>query len=75
MRPYIRIAVGYYQEQTQKRGVDNTLATILWNIAHELTHYFQWINNLELTPMGEERQATNHANRILDEYAETRDHP
>ena len=73
--PYIRIAAGYYQEQAEKRGIDNALASILWNIAHELSHYFQWLNNLELTPMGEERQATNYANRILDEYAETRDHP
>lgn len=73
--PYIRIAAGDYQKQAQKHGVDNALAGILLTIAHELSHYFQWINNLELTPIGEERQATNCANRILDEYAETRNHP
>lgn len=73
--PYIRIATGYYEKQVEKLGVDNALASILWNISHELSHYFQWLNNMELTPVGEERQATNYANRVIDKYAETRDHP
>ena len=42
---------------------------------HELTHYFQWINALELTPIGMERQATKYARYVLDDYAETREHP
>jgi len=58
-----------------QRGRDNALASILMSIAHELTHYFQWINNLPLTLMGEERQATIYARYIIDEYAETRGHP
>ena len=29
----------------------------------------------KLTPIGQERQATNYARYILDEYAETREHP
>ncbi len=73
--PYIRIATGDYQELVKKHGKDNALARILFTIAHELAHYFQWLNDLKLTPKGEERQATNYANRIIDEYAETRDHP
>lgn len=51
------------------------LAATLSTIAHELTHYFQWINSLQLTPIGEERQAARYAGYILDEYAETREHP
>lgn len=38
-------------------------------------YFFQWINALKLTPIGQERQATNYARYILDEYAETREHP
>lgn len=75
IEPYIKIATGDYIELVQKYGVDNALAKILWSIAHELTHYFQWLNDLDLTFIGEERQATNYANIILAEYAQTREHP
>ena len=56
-------------------GKDNALASILLSLAHELTHYYQWINNIQLTPTGRERQATKYANYIIDEYASTREHP
>lgn len=73
--PYIRIATGDYEELKAKSGKDNALATILASIAHELTHYHQWINHISLTPIGAERQATRYAQFILDEYAQTREHP
>lgn len=75
VEPYIRIAVGDYDDLCRKWGRDNALAATLSTIAHELTHYFQWINSLQLTPIGEERQAARYAGYILDEYAETREHP
>ena len=73
--PYIRIAVGDYLEIADIRGKDNALASILGTIAHELTHYFQWLNDMTFTAIGEERQATNYSRKILSDYAETRDHP
>lgn len=73
--PYAKIAVGDYHKILKKRGKDNALAFILNTIAHELTHYFQWINDIELTEIGIERQATMYAGYIIDEYAETREHP
>lgn len=73
--PYIRIATGDYHELLVELGKDDALAAILWGVFHELTHYFQWLNDLDLTYIGEERQATNYANNILGMYAETRDHP
>ena len=73
--PYIRIATGDYCELRGARGADNALASIISTVAHELSHYFQWLNGLELTPLGEERQACNYASAILDEYSETREHP
>ncbi len=74
--PYIRIAVGDYYELIDKWGdKDSVLAAYLKCIAHELTHYFQWINDIKLTEIGKERQAAINAKYILEEYAETRDHP
>ena len=73
--PYICIATGDYLELVKKHGKDNALAKIIWSIAHELTHYFQWLNDLNLTLIGEERQATNYASNILYDYSQTRDHP
>lgn len=69
--PYIRIAVGDYRELCEDWGEIEALFAVLRDIAHELTHYFQWINRLELTAVGEERQATNYSRRIVnDEYQE-----
>lgn len=68
--PYIRVAAGDYSDLCERWGKDDALAAILLTIAHELTHYFQWINNLQLTSIGMERQATKYAKFILDEYRE-----
>ena len=73
--PYIRIATGDYEELKSDLGNDNALASILLSLAHELTHYYQWINNIQLTSIGRERQATRYARYIMDEYALTREHP
>lgn len=73
--PYIRIATGDYIDLVRTNGRDNALASILFSISHELSHYFQWINNLPLTPLGRERQASRYAVFIVDEYSTTCDHP
>ena len=75
VEPYIRVAAGDYLDLCDKWGKDSALTAILLTIGHELTHYFQWINALELTPIGMERQATKYARYVLDDYAETREHP
>lgn len=75
MQPHVRVATGDYLELKNSIGRDDALASILMTLAHELTHYFQWINNLDLTPLGRERQATRYSHFILDEYAETCEHP
>ncbi|MCL1806600.1 MAG: hypothetical protein FWG31_02740 [Oscillospiraceae bacterium] len=73
--PYIRVAVGDYMELLGMWGKDNALGAILCSIAHELTHYYQWVNNIQLTDIGKERQAKRYAIFIIDEYKDTRDHP
>ena len=66
LEPYIRVSTGDYEEILARRGKDNALAAILMSVAHELTHYYQWVNDIELTNIGEERQAKNYASFIID---------
>lgn len=73
--PYIKVAVGDYQKLLLNDGKDNALASYLGVIAHELTHYFQWLNQVKLTDIGEERQASRYCDKILEDYAKTREHP
>ena len=73
--PYIKFAVGDYDKLLHKLGRDDALATILKALLRNFTHYFQWLNDIKLTPIGEQRQATKYARIRLDEYAQTRDHP
>lgn len=73
--PYIKVATGDYLKMVDLYGRDDAIATILTVIAHEMTHYFQWVNGLSLTDRGRERQAIQYSHFILAEYAETRDHP
>jgi hypothetical protein len=73
--PYIRIATGDYDKLKKELGKDNALVSILLSLAHELTHYFQWINNIQLTDIGRERQATVYSNYVLYEYSQTCQHP
>lgn len=82
--PYIRIAVGDYEQQLAERGKDNALADILHSIAHELTHYYQWIKLHDRWIESEkdkdterklERQAMYYAREILCDYARIVDHP
>lgn len=73
--PRIYIAVGDYDECKQEVGRDNALGGILRSAAHELTHYFQWINGIQLTDRGIEMQARYYADLILGWYADTCEHP
>lgn len=75
VEPYIRIAAGDFEDLVIKWGdKDAALGSILSCLAHELTHYFQWLNSLNLTEVGEERQATQYSKFIMHEYVETRDY-
>lgn len=80
--PYIRIAVGDYNELLEDVGRDNALAAILHSIAHELSHYFQWIKDHEnwinasiKSNEKYEKQAKYYADQIILDYAKVVDHP
>ncbi len=74
VEPYIKVATGSYAELCRSDGKDDALASILYTLAHELTHYFQWLNQLELTPAGAERQANRCAGEIVGMYMEWKEH-
>ena len=57
-----------------KYGKESALRAILLRISYELTFYFQWINELKLTPIGRKRQATMYSRYIMDEYSEIKEH-
>ena len=71
--PYVRIATGDYLELCAKWDRDRARMVILQCLAHELTHYFQWVNMIKLTEIGEERQATRCARMIIGEYVTDRE--
>lgn len=70
--PYIKIAVGDYNDLKETLGKNKALEALFLTVAHELTHYYQWINHLPLTPIGRERQATRYSQFIVDEYFESK---
>jgi hypothetical protein len=69
--PHIRISTGDYIELFDKLGQDSALGAILGSIAHELGHYYQWIDDIDLDEDG----ADNNREYMLDLYRETRKHP
>ena len=73
--PYIRIATGDFDKLVLERGRDNAVATFLQDIARMLTHYYQWLNDLDLSTKQEKTQASQCAASVLKKYAQTHQHP
>jgi hypothetical protein len=69
--PYIRIATGDYPAVEAERGRDDALAEFIHSLAHEIVHYFQWVETGETT----ERGVCVRARTMLRRYACTVDHP
>lgn len=66
--PYIRIATGDYVVLCKELGEKYATLSILRTLAHELTHYYQWINGVSLSHESEERQAVNTSKLIIEYY-------
>lgn len=66
--PYIRIPTGDYLHEAERVGNEEAAVAILSSLVHELTHYFQWINQFEQTDRGSEWQANYYRYRIIDLY-------
>ena len=71
VEPFIRIATGDYPQLSKELGRDNALAAFLQSLAHELVHYEQWVATGETS----ERGVTRRAQRIVERYSLTTDHP
>ena len=66
--PYIRVSAGDYYEMSGELGVESAAFTILRSIAHEIVHYYQWINDLEQSVRVEEWQASYYSTRMVNGY-------
>ena len=53
---------------TDKRALQNHIWATIFTLTHELSHYFQRLKGLEMTPRGTEWQASYWAHRVMDEY-------
>mgnify|MGYP004634101835 CR=1 FL=1 len=63
----------YRRNKLKKKTMQ--IAGILNSVAHELTHYFCWINDDDMTDDEEECYAKEYADWLLDSFAMTREHP
>lgn len=52
VEPYIRIATGDYPELKRMRGRDDALAAFIMSFSHEIVHYYQWLENGNVTERG-----------------------
>ena len=75
IEPFISISLGKFADDVNIYGYKNCIIGIFNSITHELTHYFQWINSLELTEEAEESQAERYSRMIVYDYAEVKEHP
>ena len=66
--PYMRIAAGDYDDLCREWGEKDATLAVLRTIAHELTHYYQWINGVRLSSTEEERQAVRISKRMIEYY-------
>lgn len=59
---------GGYKDDGDLQNLRNFTWTTIGTLAHELGHYYQYINLVSLTDRGREWQATYYAHKILSEY-------
>lgn len=70
VEPYARIAAGTMDDFADEYAIKNSICEILCSIAHELTHYFQWINHMEAcTNPKIEWQAVYYGHKFSEMYA------
>lgn len=68
--PNIRISIGDYQTECGSQGEFQTNCSILASIAHEITHYFQWLKqNMDTeNAIFDEKQARYKAVQIVNKF-------
>lgn len=71
--PHIKIATGDYIAMKDEFGPKQAINMICWTLSHELTHYFQWINGVILSPSSEEKQASLCARYVVEYFLGSKD--
>ena len=66
--PLIKVPSAIDTTLLKEYTIDEIHEQILSSLVHELTHYYQWIKNLEQSNATAERQANFYRYRIIDEY-------
>lgn len=76
-RAFAEIAVGDYKELLNKEKKTVLLAEMMDPIAHEIVHYFQWINNeiCGYLPYFKEIYAKKYSSKLLLEYSKLEKYP
>lgn len=69
----IRVSTGDYLSTVQNDGYRVAVCSILGSIAHELTHYYQWVKDPDCR--FNEAQARAKAVRIVSKYWDMRQNP
>lgn len=75
IEPFIRISTGDYADLLGSLGKDNALASIIYTLSHEITHYYQWINRIDMSISDREKQADFYGDFILEKYSTYVDSP
>ena len=68
LEPYIKVATGDYESILSEKGIFNALCAEIGSIAHELTHYFQWVNNTDQSEAEKETEADTYSEAIVYDY-------
>lgn len=66
--PYIRIPARVEPHLREEYEDTEIYCAILSSLAHELTHYYQWVADLEQTDAVSERQANFFRYRIVEQF-------
>lgn len=74
---FAEISVGDYKKLLNTKNKSVALADILDPIAHEIIHYFQWINNeiIGYLPYFKEKDAIKYSTKLLLEYSKLEKYP
>lgn len=73
--PYIRIPARIDPELREEEDDLDIYYTILGSLVHELTHYFQWVAELDQTDAVSERQANYFRFRVLKQFCKDKGLP
>lgn len=68
--PRIKIASAIERHLEKEYTIEEIQEQILSSFVHELSHYYQWVLDLEQSNAVSERQANYYRYRILDRYYE-----